>query len=215
MTQTRLSPREVMTASPIMPVIALEDAHKAIDLAQALMHGGVKVLEITLRTAAAVEAIQKIAQHLPDAIVGAGTVLNIKDLHRVIDAGAKFAISPGSTDKLLAEALELDFPLLPGVATASEIMMGLDLGYTYFKLFPAMSAGGITALKSFSGPFPQAMFCPTGGINEQNFLDFLQLKNVLCIGGTWIAPDALTKAGNFSEITRLTSSALDLYKQAK
>jgi 2-dehydro-3-deoxyphosphogluconate aldolase / (4S)-4-hydroxy-2-oxoglutarate aldolase len=215
MSQYNLSPREIMTASPVIPVIAIEEAHKAIDLAHALINGGVKVLEITLRTSAAIEAIKQIAKNIPDAIVGAGTVLNIKDLHRVIDAGAKFAISPGSTEKLLSEALELDFPLLPGVATASEIMMGQDLGYNYFKLFPAMSAGGINALKSFSGPFPQAMFCPTGGISEQNFLDFLKLTNVLCIGGSWIAPDKLIKEGNFEEITRLASTAIELYKQSK
>ena len=214
MSQTKLSPQEIMTLSPIIPVIALEDAEQAVDLAHALIAGGITVLEITLRTPAALNAIKLIEDNVPDATVGAGTVLNIDDLHRVIDAGAKFAISPGSTEKLLLEAQNLNFPLLPGVATASEIMKGLDIGYTHFKLFPAMSAGGITALKSFSGPFKNAKFCPTGGISENNFLDFLKLDNVLCIGGTWVAPGDLTNAGKFDEITKLTESALSLYKNA-
>jgi 2-dehydro-3-deoxyphosphogluconate aldolase / (4S)-4-hydroxy-2-oxoglutarate aldolase len=214
MKKINLSAQEIMTSSPVIPVIAIDDAHQTIDLAHALMEGGIKVLEITLRTPAALDAIRLIAEKIPQALVGAGTVLNSDDLQRVIGAGAKFAISPGSTERLLTEAAKLNFPLLPGVATASEIMLGLDLGYTHFKLFPAVSAGGITALKSFAGPFQQAKFCPTGGINENNFLDFLKLDNVLCIGGTWIAPNALVKAGKFSEITKLTASALSLYKQA-
>lgn len=203
-----------MTLSPIIPVIALADAERAVDLAHALIAGGISVLEITLRTPAALNAIKLIEENVPNATVGAGTVLNIDDLHRVIDAGAKFAISPGSTEELLLEAQKLNFPLLPGVATASEIMKGLEIGYTHFKLFPAMSAGGITALKSFSGPFQNAKFCPTGGISENNFLDFLKLDNVLCIGGTWVAPGDLTNAGKFDEITKLTESALSLYKNA-
>ena len=214
MSQTKLSPQEIMTLSPIIPVIALEDAERAIDLAHALIAGGISVFEITLRTPAALNAIKLIEENVPNATVGAGTVLNIDDLHRVIDAGAKFAISPGSTEELLLEAQKLNFPLLPGVATASEIMKGLDIGYTHFKLFPAMSAGGITALKSFSGPFQNAKFCPTGGISENNFLDFLKLDNVLCIGGTWVAPGDLTNAGKFDEITKLSESALSLYKNA-
>lgn len=211
MSEPALTPQQIMTLSPIIPVIAIDDANRAIDLAHALIEGGVKVLEVTLRTAAALDAIALIAKEVPDAVVGAGTVLNTGDLQRVIDAGAKFAISPGSTNTLLSEALKLNFPLLPGVATASEIMNGLDLGYTHFKLFPAMSAGGITALKSFSGPLQQAKFCPTGGINESNFLDFLKLENVLCIGGSWFVPADLISAGKFDEITKLTSSAIDLY----
>jgi len=214
MSQTKLSPQEIMTLSPIIPVIALADAERAVDLAHALIAGGISVLEITLRTPAALNAIKLIEENVPNATVGAGTVLNIDDLHRVIDAGAKFAISPGSTEELLLEAQKLNFPLLPGVATASEIMKGLEIGYTHFKLFPAMSAGGITALKSFSGPFQNAKFCPTGGISENNFLDFLKLDNVLCIGGTWVAPGDLTNAGKFDEITKLTESALSLYKNA-
>jgi len=214
MSQPTLTAAEIMTLSPIIPVIAIEDAERAIDLANALIAGGINVLEITLRTPAAIKAIDLLATNVPDAVIGAGTVLNKADLHRVVDAGAKFAISPGSTEPLLLEAHKLNYPLLPGVATASEIMKGLDLGYTHFKLFPATTAGGINALKSFSGPFQTARFCPTGGISEDNFLDFLKLKNVLCIGGTWIAPGELINSGKFDEITKLTASALALYKQS-
>jgi len=148
-----LSPADIMNVSPIIPVIAIDDAEQAIDLAQALIAGGIRILEITLRTPAALAAIKKITLSIPDAIVGAGTVLNRDDLLKVIDAGASFAISPGSTSELLKAAHAENVPLLPGVATASEIMQGMDLGYTHFKLFPAVTAGGIGALKSFSGPF--------------------------------------------------------------
>ena len=215
MSQTKLTPSEIMTLSPIIPVIAIDDVHQSIDLAQALIAGGINVLEITLRTPAAIDSIRLLSDMVPEAIVGAGTVLNTDDLLRVQDAGAKFAISPGSTKKLLKKALKMDFPLLPGVATASEIMQGLDLGYSHFKLFPAVSAGGIGALKSFAGPFQDARFCPTGGINEKNFLDFLNLENVLCIGGSWVAPNSLTNAGKFDEISSITASALAKYYNFK
>jgi len=215
MSQTIFTPQQIMTASPIIPVIAIDDAHKAVDLAHALIDGGINVLEITLRTPAALDAIRLIINAVPEAIVGAGTVLSTDDLLAVKDLGATFAISPGSTESLLSEAQKQAFPLLPGVATASEIMLGLNLGYSHFKLFPAMSAGGITALKSFSGPFQTAQFCPTGGVNESNFLNFLELDNVLCIGGSWIAPSSLTNAGKFAEITQLTTSALALYNSSK
>lgn len=214
MSQTKLTPNEIMTLSPIIPVIAIDDVHQSINLAQALIAGGINVLEITLRTPAAIESIRLLSEMVPEAIVGAGTVLNTDDLLRVQDAGAKFAISPGSTKKLLKKALKIDFPLLPGVATASEIMQGLDLGYTHFKLFPAVSSGGIGALKSFAGPFQDARFCPTGGINENNFLDFLNLNNVLCIGGSWVAPNTLINAGNFSEISKITATALMKYNDS-
>ena len=159
-----LTPQEIITLSPIIPVIAIDDVHQSVDLAQALIAGGINVLEITLRTRAAIDSIRLLAEMVPGAVVGAGMVLNTDDLLRVRDASAKFAISPGSTITLLKKALKMDFPLLPGVATAPEIIQGLDLGYTHFKLFPAISAGGIIALKSFAGPFQDARFCPTGGI---------------------------------------------------
>ena len=199
---------EVMEISPIIPVIAINDANEAVNLAHALMAGGINILEITLRTPAALKAIESIAAQSSDAVVGAGTVLNIDDLKRVRDAGAKFAISPGSTPTLLEAAKKMEFTLLPGVATASEIMMGLEHGYDRFKLFPAMSAGGVTALKSFGGPFQYVKFCPTGGINATNADDFLSLKNVLCVGGSWVAPQKLIDAMAYDEITAITKASL-------
>ncbi len=172
MSNNLLSPQEIMSLSPIIPVIEIDDVSQSIDLANALIAGGINVLEITLRTAAAIDAISLLAKEVPAAIIGAGTVLNPTDLAKVRDAGASFAISPGCTDSLLKSAKDIDFPLIPGVSTGSEIMNGLDLGYTHFKLFPATSVGGISLLKTFSGPFQQAKFCPTGGINESNYLDF-------------------------------------------
>lgn len=208
MSTTVLTPAEIMTVSPIIPVIEIADVSQSIDLANALIAGGIKVLEITLRTAAAIDAISLLAKEVPEAVIGAGTVLNPQDLEKVRDAGATFAISPGCTDRLLKSAKELNFPLIPGVSTGSEVMQGMDLGYTHFKLFPATSVGGIPLLKSFAGPFQQAKFCPTGGINEDNYLDFLALDNVLCAGGSWVAPTKLVNSGDFDKITELTKSAL-------
>ncbi|MEB8432726.1 bifunctional 4-hydroxy-2-oxoglutarate aldolase/2-dehydro-3-deoxy-phosphogluconate aldolase [Cocleimonas sp. KMM 6892] len=212
MSNNVLSPQEIMTLSPIIPVIEIEDVSQSIDLANALIAGGINVLEITLRTPAAMDAISLLAKEVPSAVVGAGTVLNPDDLAKVRDAGASFAISPGCTDSLLQSAKDINFPLIPGVSTGSEIMNGLDLGYTHFKLFPATSVGGIPLLKSFSGPFQQAKFCPTGGINENNYLDFLALENVLCAGGSWVAPTKLVKSGDFNKITEITASALAKFK---
>ena len=202
------TPTEVMQLSPVIPVIAINDASEAPNLARALMDGGISVLEITLRTPAALGAIESIALHDGGAVVGAGTVLNVDDLKRVRDAGAKFAISPGSTPALLEAAKKMEFTLLPGVATASEIMLGLELGYDRFKLFPAVTAGGVGALKSFAGPFQSVKFCPTGGVNASNVNDFLSLPNVLCVGGTWVAPQKLIDAKAYEEITAITQASL-------
>lgn len=209
MNNKRLTPKQIMSLSPIIPVIEIEDVSQSIDLANALIAGGINVLEITLRTSAAIDAISLLAKEVPSAIIGAGTVLNDTDLEKVHDAGASFAISPGCTDSLLKHAKDIKFPLIPGVSTGSEIMNGLGLGYTHFKLFPATSVGGIPLLKSFSGPFQQAKFCPTGGINEENYLDFLSLDNVLCVGGSWVSPSKLTNQGDFDKITEITKSALE------
>lgn len=203
-----LTPQQIMSLSPIIPVIEIEDLSQSVDLANALITGGINVLEITLRTSAAIDAISLLTKEVPSAIIGAGTVLNSTDLEKVRNAGASFAISPGCTNSLLKHAKEIDFPLIPGVSTGSEVMKGLDLGYTHFKLFPATSVGGIPLLKSFSGPFQQAKFCPTGGINEENYLDFLSLDNVLCIGGSWIASSKLIIQGDFNKITETTRSSL-------
>lgn len=205
---TSLSPADIMRISPIIPVIAVDNVDQAIDLAHALLEGGIKVMEITLRTTAALSAIKNISLEVPDVVVGAGTVLDSEDLSKVIDAGARFAISPGSTTALLKTAQTEQFPLLPGVATASELMHGMDLGYEHFKLFPAVVAGGIGALNAFSGPFPQAQFCPTGGVNISNMNDFLALKNVICVGGTWLAPKDLINAGNFAKIRDIAHDSI-------
>lgn len=208
MSSNQLTPAEIMTLSPIVPVIEIHDVAQAVDLANALMAGGINVLEITLRTAAAIDAIALLAKEVPEAHLGAGTVLTPTDLKKVRDAGATFALSPGYSTSLLESANEIDFPLIPGIATASEIMQGMDLGYTHFKLFPATSVGGIPLLKSFGGPLQKARFCPTGGINVDNFQDFLALDNVLCVGGSWVAPSKLVQAGEFDQITAITKEAL-------
>lgn len=205
---TTLTPADIMSVSPIIPVIAIDDAGQAVDLAHALVEGGINVLEITLRTPVALAAINNIRIDIPDIVVGAGTVLTSSDLLHVIDAGARFAISPGSSRELLQTAQAESFPLLPGVATASEIMQGLDLGYTHFKLFPAITAGGVGALNAFSGPFPHARFCPTGGVSIANMNEFLALENVVCVGGTWIAPKELINTSNFTEISHIASGSL-------
>jgi 2-dehydro-3-deoxyphosphogluconate aldolase/(4S)-4-hydroxy-2-oxoglutarate aldolase len=207
-----LTPTQVMQISPIIPVIAIDDADKAVNLANALIEGGIRILEITLRTAAALDAIERIATQCSNAVVGAGTVLNQEDLKRVNDAGAQFSISPGMTVSLLQSAKTMNVTFLPGVASASDIMLGLEHGYDRFKLFPAVSAGGITALKSFSGPFGNVKFCPTGGVNADNAADFLALDNVLCVGGSWVAPSHLIDNDDYWQITKITRNAIETIK---
>lgn len=201
-----------MEVSPIIPVIAIDNADEAVNLANALIEGGINILEITLRTPAALEAIERIATHCRNAVVGAGTVLNATDLKRVNDAGAQFSISPGMTPSLLQSAKAMNATLLPGAATATDIMMGLEHGYDRFKLFPAISAGGITALKSFAGPFQNVKFCPTGGVNADNAADFLSLDNVLCIGGSWVAPSHLINNKDYAQITQVTKTTIQAIK---
>ena len=201
-----LSAREVMQISKIIPVISVDSVDEALHLAEALIEGGVSIFEITLRTPCAIDALSAVAKAFPNATTGAGTVLNPEQFKMVEDAGATFAISPGLTDSLAK--YENSIPLLPGVATASEIMKGIEYGYDAFKLFPANIVGGIGALKSFGAPFGDVVFCPTGGINAQNAKEFLALKNVLCVGGSWIVPTSLIKEGNFKEITKITQESL-------
>lgn len=208
MNKDQLTPAQIMSVSPVIPVIEINDIGKSVDLAHALIAGGINILEITLRTDEALDAIKLLAKEVPDACLGAGTVLNPNDLDKVKDAGATFAISPGCTTPLLQHAKDIDFPLLPGVSTGSEVMKGMDLGYTHFKLFPATSVGGLSLLKSFGSPFQQAHFCPTGGINLDNYQDFLALKNVICVGGSWVAPTSLVESGDFDQITELAKAAL-------
>lgn len=193
----------ILHQAPVLPVLSIARAEDAVPLARALIEGGLPVLEVTLRSDAALAAIRLIRAEFPQAIVGAGTVLTPADLERVIEAGAMFAISPGATDALYAAAAGASIPLLPGVATASELMQGLDHGYQRFKFFPAAAAGGIGALRAFAGPFPQARFCPTGGIDRSSAGDYLALENVVTIGGSWMAPADAVRAGDWARVVSL------------
>lgn len=207
-----VSIKEVMTTSPVMPVMVINQIEHAVPLARALVEGGLKVLEITLRTSVALECIRRIKAEVPDAIVGAGTIINTQTLHQAIDAGAQFIVSPGITDSLLDASLTCGVPVLPGVITPSEVMRLLEKGITAMKFFPAEAAGGIPMLKSIGGPLPQIMFCPTGGVNLNNAPDYLALSNVACVGGSWMAPADLVDAENWAEITRRAAAATALRK---
>lgn len=174
----------IMRISPVIPVLVVEDAGQARDIAEALVEGGLRVLEVTLRTPAALDVIREMAK-VEGAVVGAGTVLNEEDLKRSIEAGARFAVSPGLTERLGRAAITSGLPFLPGVTNPGDIMRGLDLGLGHFKFFPAVASGGIPALKALAGPFGKVHFCPTGGITLDNARDWLALDPVLCVGGTW------------------------------
>ncbi|MED5525590.1 MAG: bifunctional 4-hydroxy-2-oxoglutarate aldolase/2-dehydro-3-deoxy-phosphogluconate aldolase [Pseudomonadota bacterium] len=206
----KLAPQDVLTASPVMPVLVIEKLEHAVPLAKALVAGGIRVLEVTLRTDCALDAIAQIAKDVPDALVGAGTVLNGEDYEAAIAAGAKFVISPGMTPSLVQAALKGPAPLIPGVSTLSEVMEGMDLGLGYFKFFPAEASGGAPALKAMGGPIPQVKFCPTGGISEKNAASYLGLPNVLCVGGSWLAPKELIEAGDWDGITAIAKAASNL-----
>lgn len=201
---------ELLQINKIIPVISINDASKAIKLAQALFDGGIKVLEITLRTKEALEAIKIIAKELPHIIVGAGTVLNEKQLEQVKNAGAKFAISPGLTPNLAKQAKNFDMAFIPGVASASELMFALEFEFKALKFFPAEAAGGINMLKSFESPFNEAKFCPTGGININNASEYLKLNNVLCAGGSWLSPKELIENNAWDKITELAKQTQNI-----
>lgn len=179
--------QEVMLTAPVIPVLVIKDAAQAYSLAEALVAGGLSVLEVTLRTPAAFDAIREM-KRLPGAIVGAGTVTSPQELDAAMEAGSEFIVSPGLTERLARAVTNAGVPFLPGVATAGDIMRGLDLGLTHFKFFPAVAAGGIPALKALAGPFGQCRFCPTGGITQENAAEWLALEQVLCVGGSWIVP---------------------------
>ncbi len=196
----------VMTLSPVIPVLVIDDAETALPLAEALVAGGIRVLEVTLRTPAAIEAIRRMSR-VPGAVVGAGTVLNRDDVRRAVDAGATFLISPGLTDALARAAADEGIPFLPGVASASDVMRGIELGLRRFKFFPAEAAGGVPMLKSLGGPFADIRFCPTGGVSPSNAGSYLALPNVSCVGGSWLAPPAMVAAGDWAGITALAKAA--------
>lgn len=202
----------VFDRAPVMPVLAIERLEDALPLGRALVDNGLPVLEITLRTAIALEAIALLARELPAAVVGAGTVLSATDLDAVARAGAAFAIAPGSTPGLYAASARATIPFIPAVATASEIMAGLDHGHRRFKFFPAVPAGGAAALRAFSGPFPQVRFCPTGGIDAASAPAFLGLPNVGTVGGSWMVPADRLRARDWDAIAALARAAAILRK---
>lgn len=201
--------KEVLEIGKIIPVITIYDLKTSVDLAKALWDGGIKILEITLRTNEAIKAIELIANEVPQVTVGAGTVLNSKMLEEVKNAGAKFAISPGLNSIFAKEAQNIDITLIPGVATASEVMLALQYGYRNLKFFPAEAAGGITMLKSLSAPFSDVKFCPTGGINLDNMKNYLNLNNVLCVGGSWLSPKELILEKQWNKITQIAKQSLE------
>jgi len=204
----KISALDVLNTGPVVPVIVIKNLDHAVPLAKALVAGGVRVLEVTLRTPVAIEAIKMISEQVPDAIVGAGTVATEEDLNAVYEAGGVFAISPGLTPKLLTAALNGPIALIPGISTASELMFGMEYGLREFKFFPAAAAGGIQMIKSIGGPFPQATFCPTGGISPANYKEYLSLKNVACVGGSWLAPIDALEQGDYQKITELAQKAI-------
>ena len=203
-----LNIKDVMSRSPIIPVISTSSTEEMLFLADALIEGGIDIFEITLRTPQALDAIEAVVKEFPQALTGAGTVVDLVTFKAVENVGAKFAISPGLTTSLAQ--YDRKIPLLPGVATASEIMSGMEYGFDSFKLFPASVVGGVEILKAFRGPFKDVMFCPTGGINASNANEYLRLSNVACVGGTWIIPKELIRVKRFDEVTRLTKEALSL-----
>lgn len=204
----KMTAETVLKQSPVVPVIVVKKLEQAVPLAKALVEGGIKVLEVTLRTECAIDAIRLIAQEVPEAIVGAGTVINAKQLMEVSQAGAQFAISPGLTDELLAAAVQGNIPLIPGISTVSELMLGMNYGLKEFKFFPAEANGGVKALKAIAGPFSQVKFCPTGGISLANYREYLALDSVLCIGGSWLVPEDALNSGNYEKITQLAQEAV-------
>ncbi len=200
--------RNLLASNPVIPVITLDRVEDAVPLAEALVAGGLKVLEVTLRTESAIEGIKQIIKHVPGAIVGTGTVCNEQQIKLSEDIGCQFMISPGATDKLLQAAQKSSIPFLPGISSVSELMRGLEYGHRDFKFFPAEAAGGVPVLKAMAGPFSDVKFCPTGGIGLHNVLAYLALPNVLCVGGSWIAQPKLIQAKNWAEIEKLAREAV-------
>ena len=204
-----LSTRELCQQVPVIPVLVVDDVAQAKPLAETLVAAGLPVLEVTLRTPVALDVI-RIMSEVPGSLVGAGTVLTPQDVANVKAAGAKFAVSPGATDNLLAAVRDQELPLLPGAVTSSEVMTLMEKGYDTLKFFPAEAAGGVSLLKSIGGPLPGVKFCPTGGIDAQKASDYLALSNVLCVGGSWVTPKAMVTAGDWDGIADLARATLKL-----
>ena len=205
----KLSANDLMSISPIVPVVVVEDASNALDLAKALHAGGISIMEITLRTNEGLKAIEKIAKELPQMYVGSGTVCSSRDYKNSVNSGAQFVFSPGITDSLVEVYKNFEIPFIPGVSSASEVMLAKENGLLNCKLFPASLVGGVPMLKALGGPFKDVRFCPTGGINLDNMNDFLKLDNVICVGGSWLAPTKLVKEKKFDEITKIAQSSIN------
>ncbi|AAD08142.1 bifunctional 4-hydroxy-2-oxoglutarate aldolase/2-dehydro-3-deoxy-phosphogluconate aldolase [Helicobacter pylori] len=201
---------EVLQISPIVPVVVIENIKDAVPLAQSLIEGGIPIIEVTLRSSCALEAIELIAKNMPKMRVGAGTILNPTQLEQAQNRGAEFLISPGLTIKLLEHAKKKDMPLIPGVSSSSEVMQALELGYSALKFFPAEYCGGVKLLNAFNGPFKGVKFCPTGGISADNMRSYLNLENVLCVGGSWLTPKNLIQNKEWDKITEICKRALAL-----
>lgn len=201
---------EVLQISPIVPVVVIENIKDAVPLAQSLIEGGIQIIEVTLRSSCALEAIELIAKNVPKMRVGAGTILNPTQLEQAQNRGAEFLISPGLTIKLLEYAKKKDMPLIPGVSSSSEVMQALELGYSALKFFPAEYCGGVKLLNAFNGPFKGVKFCPTGGISADNMRSYLNLENVLCVGGSWLTPKNLIQNKEWDKITEICKQSLAL-----
>ncbi|UOR24769.1 bifunctional 4-hydroxy-2-oxoglutarate aldolase/2-dehydro-3-deoxy-phosphogluconate aldolase [Helicobacter pylori] len=201
---------EVLQISPIIPVVVIENIKDAVPLAQSLVEGGIHIIEVTLRSSCALEAIELIAKNVPKMRVGAGTILNPTQLEQAQNRGAEFLISPGLTIKLLEYAKKKDMPLIPGVSSSSEVMQALELGYSTLKFFPAEYCGGVKLLDAFNGPFKGVKFCPTGGISADNMHSYLNLENVLCVGGSWLTPKNLIQNKEWDKITEICKRSLAL-----
>ena len=204
-----------VAACGVVPVVVLEDAAQAVPTAKALLKGGINAMEITFRTAAARDSIAKVAKEVPEMIVGAGTVINVEQLHAAVEAGAKFIVSPGSDADIIREAMKLNVAVTPGVVTPSEIMLGLRLGVKVFKFFPAESFGGLKTIKALCGPFPQIRIIPTGGINQANVADYFKNPKIVAVGGSWMCTKDMISAGDFDAITEKSRAATDLFKEIR
>lgn len=202
----------LLDGQPVIPVLKINDAAHAVPLARALAQGGLRVIEITLRTGDALEAIRRVAGEVEDAVVGAGTILNPRQFEEAADAGSRFIVSPGLTSQLIAAAADSDVPLLPGAITPGEIMTARDAGIDFLKFFPAEQAGGLEFIKALASPIADVKFCPTGGITAKTAPDYLALSNIVCVGGSWVAPDKMVQEGRWGDIEALAREASKLRK---
>ena len=206
---------EQVAACGVVPVVVLEDAAQAVPTARALLKGGITAMEITFRTSAAKASIAKVAAEVPEMIVGAGTVINVQQLHDAVEAGARFIVSPGTSEAIIAEAVKLNVPITPGVVTPSEIMVGLAYGIKVFKFFPAETFGGLKTLKALSGPFSQIRFIPTGGINQANAAEYFKNPKIQAVGGSWMVTKDMVNAGDFDGITEKSAAATALFREIR